>query len=63
MRKEAGLTQTELGERLSEPQSLISDYERGERRLDLIELRQVCEATGITLEVFVSRFESALRKQ
>lgn len=60
-RKKAGLTQAELGERLAEPQSLVSDYERGERRLDLIELRQVCEATEITLEDFVARFERAIR--
>ncbi|WP_460145653.1 helix-turn-helix domain-containing protein [Pseudomonas sp. S2_A02] len=36
-RKKAGLTQTMLSERLSKPQSFVSKYERGERRLDVIE--------------------------
>jgi transcriptional regulator with XRE-family HTH domain len=60
VRKEAGLTQVELGQRLDEPQSLISDYERGERRLDLIELKQVCDAAGIDLVEFVQQFVKAI---
>ena len=63
IRKEAGLTQVELGLRLDEPQSLISDYERGERRLDLIELKQVCDAIGIDLEGFVRRFTQSLSSE
>lgn len=50
----------ELGQRLDEPQSLISDYERGERRLDLIELKQVCDAVGVDLSDFVSEFMRSL---
>lgn len=38
-------------------QSRITDYERGVRRLDLMELRQVCEAVGVPLLEFVRRFE------
>lgn len=60
VRKEAGLTQVELGKRLDEPQSLVSDYERGERRLDLIELKQVCNAAGVDLVEFVRLFEIAV---
>lgn len=56
VRKEAGLTQVELGQRLDEPQSLISDYERGERRLNLIELKQICDAVEIDLVDFIQRF-------
>ena len=36
-RKAAGLTQTELAEQLGKPQSYVSKYERGERRLDVVE--------------------------
>ncbi len=50
----------ELGQRLDEPQSLISDYERGERRLDLIELKQVCDAVEIDLVEFISRFIASI---
>ena len=57
VRTEAGLRQTELAERLRKPQSFVSKYESGERRLDLIELREVCQALGIRLVDFVKRFE------
>ena len=56
-RSEAGLTQSELSSRLGRPQSFVSKYESGERRLDLIELSEVCNALGISLQTFVSRFE------
>ena len=46
-RKKAGLTQVELAERLSRPQSYVSKYERGERRLDVIEFLNVAEEIGI----------------
>ena len=53
VRKEAGLTQVQLAERMDTLQSRITDYERGIRRLDLM----VCEAVGIPLLEFVRRFE------
>lgn len=36
-RKSAGLTQMELAQLLGKPQSYVSKYERGERRLDVLE--------------------------
>ena len=59
IRAEAGLRQVDLAERLKQPQSFVSKYESGERRLDLLELRQVCGALGISLVEFVRRFEGA----
>jgi hypothetical protein len=35
---------------------LVSNYETGERRLDLLELHAVCEALGIPLLEFLQRF-------
>lgn len=61
LRLGAGLRQEDLAERLDEPQSFISKYESGERRLDFIELRHVCKATGVSLAEFVARFEEYLR--
>jgi len=61
IRKEAGLSQFDLAQRLNQSQSFISKYEHGERRLDLLELRQVCEAVDITLQEFVQRFEDLLK--
>lgn len=46
-RKNADLTQSELSVRLKRPQSFVSKYERGERRLDVIEFREVARALGV----------------
>ena len=45
-RKTAGLTQEALAQRLSKPQSFVSKYETGERRLDVIEFIDVASAIG-----------------
>ena len=57
VRSEVGLTQAEVADRLEVPQSFVSKYESGERRLDLIELKQICKALKISLVDFVRRFE------
>ena len=41
-RARAGLTQTELGRRLRRSQPWVSNIERGERRLDVIEFTELC---------------------
>ncbi len=61
VRAEAGLTQMGLAKRLRQPQSFVSKYESGERRLDLIELRQICKAVGLTLSDFIRRFEDSVQ--
>jgi transcriptional regulator with XRE-family HTH domain len=47
-RLKSNLTQQEVALRLEKPQSFISKYESGERRLDVIEFLDVCEALRIT---------------
>jgi transcriptional regulator with XRE-family HTH domain len=59
-RQEAGVTQVQLAERLDETQSQISKLERGEVRLDLIELRTILLALGATLPAFVAKLEERL---
>lgn len=61
VRGEAGLTQSEVAQVLGQPQSFVSKYESGERRLDVLELRDVCRATGLSLADFVKRLEQDLR--
>ncbi len=46
-RKEQGVTQVKLAERLGRPQSFVSKYENGERRLDLIEFLDIAAALEI----------------
>lgn len=55
-RKRLGVTQEELAERLGETQSFVSKCERGERRLDLVQLQWFCRALGIPLTEFVEEF-------
>ena len=57
VRKEAGLRQADLAQALGVPQSYVSKYESGERRLDILELREVCRAAGITVAKFGARLE------
>ena len=59
-REKAGITQTELSEQLGETQSFVSKCERGERRIDIAELREFCVAMGISLEKFIKAFEKRL---
>jgi transcriptional regulator with XRE-family HTH domain len=61
LRHAAGLRQEDLARMLDEPQSFVSKYESGERRLDLIELLHLCRAMGVTLPELINRFEEQLR--
>lgn len=56
------LSQMELAARLGMPQSYVSKYEIGERRLDFVETVLVCEALGIGIQDFAKAFCSKLIK-
>ncbi len=60
LRTEKGLTQVQLSETLGMPQSFVSKYETGERRLDVIEVREVCQSLGTTLAAFAKKLEARL---
>lgn len=62
-RKRAGLTQIEVAARLGQTQSFVSKCERGERRLDIVEVRAFCRAIGVGFVDFVSEFESLIGKR
>jgi len=61
LRIERGLSQSDVARALKRPQSFVSKYEAGERRLDVLELREVCVALGVSLALFVRRLERVLR--
>jgi transcriptional regulator with XRE-family HTH domain len=46
-RKAVGLTQLDVAARLKKPQSFVSKYETGERKLTVGDLVAVCEAIGV----------------
>lgn len=62
LRLDKDLTQSDLAGRLDLPQSYVSKYETGERRLDFVETFFVCEALGITVEEFAKLFSSKVGK-
>lgn len=59
-RTHAGLTQAQLAKRLGETQSFISKVERGERRLDVVELRVFCRALKVPFPAFAKALHGAL---
>ena len=61
VRVEAGLRQVDVAAKLGVRQSFVSNYESGERRLDVLQLRDACEAVGVTLPAFIKRLESRIR--
>lgn len=60
LRIESGLTQAECSAALGRPQSFMSDVERGVRRLDIVQLRDLCLVLGTDLASFSSDYEQAL---
>lgn len=59
-RKTAGVTQVELAERLGRPQPFISYFERGERRVDVIEFVAIARALGIEPPVLFAKLVARL---
>jgi hypothetical protein len=50
-----------MAEALGKPQAFVSYYEPGARRLDFLELRQICGIVGISLVDFVRKFEKLVQ--
>ena len=61
LRVEAEVKQVELSEALGKPQPYVSAIETGHRRVDLVEIRDICAVLGVTLSDFVIRLEKLIR--
>ncbi|MDE6269019.1 MAG: helix-turn-helix domain-containing protein [Muribaculaceae bacterium] len=61
-RLDNGITQRELASRLGVCQGFVSKIETHERRLDVIELRDICNAMGISFRQFVIEFDDSLNQ-
>jgi transcriptional regulator with XRE-family HTH domain len=57
-RKRAGLTQVEVAARLARPQSYVSKYENGERRLDVVEFLEVAQAISFDPIALIRKLNS-----
>ena len=60
-RIEAKLSQAELAKMLGVTQARISKYEQGERRIDMLKLKRICDALRLPLVEFSRRFEDGCR--
>jgi DNA-binding XRE family transcriptional regulator len=54
-RKQGGLTQQEVAKRLRRPQSFVSAYESGDRRIDVLEFLRIARALGADPCVLLKR--------
>lgn len=61
-RIDSGMTQADCSHALGRPQSFMSDVERGVRRLDIIQIRDLCEVLGCALIDLIQEFENSLNK-
>ncbi len=66
-RDRAGLTQAQLAQLLRKPQSFVSNYERGQRRIDVLELLRIVEALrgdphAVFMDIIARRAGPKLRK-
>jgi transcriptional regulator with XRE-family HTH domain len=62
LRLAVGMKQSELSAALGQPQPYISAIETGHRRVDLVEIRDICAVLGVSLSTFVGRLERRLRE-
>ncbi len=62
-RLDAGMTQQELAALLAKPQSYVSKYESGERRLDFIEVLDICDVLQVPVGRVIVAYHQSLDTQ
>lgn len=60
-RAAAGMTQRDCSQALGRPQSFMSDVERGVRRLDIIQIRDLCRILDCEFVGLIQEFEEKLK--
>jgi transcriptional regulator with XRE-family HTH domain len=61
LRIRANLTQTEVAVALDKPQSYVSKYESSERRLDMVEVADLCKVLDVSLPELAASFMERLK--
>lgn len=56
-RKQMNMTQQQVAEVLRKPQSYIAKIEKCERKLDILEFIELCEALQITASTLIQKIE------
>lgn len=57
----AGLTQVQVAAGLGQPQSFVSKYERGERRLDFTEFIEIAGLLNINIAEFLEAYQEGVK--
>lgn len=60
-RETAGLTQVQIADALGRPQSFVSKYERGDRRLDFTEFVEITAILGIDVAAFITAYQDSIK--
>jgi transcriptional regulator with XRE-family HTH domain len=60
-RIKAKLLQVDLAKKLGVPQSFVSKIETGQRKVDIIELREICSHLNVTITEFVTKLEKEIK--
>jgi transcriptional regulator with XRE-family HTH domain len=58
-REESGLTKKAICDKLGKPRNYLNKVESGERRLDVVELFQLCDAMSVEALLIVKAFANA----
>ncbi len=56
-RRSAGMTQTQVADRLRRPQSYIAKIEQGQRRLDVVEFLEIADVLNADPHAIIKRIQ------
>lgn len=62
-RRQKGLTQVDLAIRLDKPQSFVSKFENGQRRLDVVELIEIATALDLNAGELLTKVQEMIQKE
>jgi transcriptional regulator with XRE-family HTH domain len=61
-RERAGLSQADLATMTGTTRSYVQSVERGERRMDLVQLRSACKTMGVSLDQFAESLDRLIAR-
>ena len=57
------MSQGDLGKIIGKPQSFVSKYESGERKLDYVELIEICQVFNLNMVEFDALYQKKMKKK
>lgn len=57
-REDVGMTQVQVATKLGKPQSYVSKYESGDRRLDVTEFVQIADLLSLDISSFLDQYRA-----